>query len=104
MRSTFQTTRERFRDAVAPGLPTKTFPEAVIAIVVFLLVCNICLAEPILLTDKSTTVTYPHNTVVEAPVAFAYIAEDILLVKDMDGRFYVPGKNFHNLPYLRVGC
>jgi len=74
-----------------------------ITIAVFLFTCNIATANSIILTDRSTTVTYPHTREIEAPVAFAHIAEDILLVKDMKGHFYIPGKNFHNIPPLRIG-
>lgn len=76
---------------------------AFITIIVLIFTCNIATANSILLTDRSSTVTYSLDQTIDAPVAFAYSAEDILLVKDMDGRFWVPGRPFYNLPPLRPG-
>ncbi len=74
-----------------------------ITLVILSFVCNLILANPIYLEDKSSTITYTHDQVLEAPVAFANSTEDILLVKDMEGHFYVPGKDYHNLPPLKTG-
>ncbi|MBT3231914.1 MAG: T9SS type A sorting domain-containing protein [Calditrichaeota bacterium] len=75
----------------------------VVAIVLFSLVCNATLANSILPTDRSSTVTYSLDRAIEAPVAFAHSAEDILLVKDMDGNFFAPKKHFNNLSPLHPG-
>jgi len=60
--------------------------------------------HPILLSEGWSMVAYFPEREVEAPVAFANIAELLLFAKDGDGHFYAPEHNFNNIPPIHRGA
>ncbi|MFH0764897.1 MAG: hypothetical protein V2A61_00605, partial [Calditrichota bacterium] len=46
---------------------------------------------------------YFPETEVEAPVAFSNIEEVLLMAKDGSGNFYIPERDFNNMPPLSRG-
>ncbi len=58
---------------------------------------------PIPLRDGWSYVAYFPERNLSAPVAFANIAEDLLIAKDGAGRFYIPARGFTNMGNLSRG-
>ncbi|MFH0765603.1 MAG: hypothetical protein V2A61_04195 [Calditrichota bacterium] len=58
---------------------------------------------PIPLRQNWNLIAYFPATEVEAPVAFSNIEEVLLMAKDGSGNFYIPERDFNNMPPLRRG-
>jgi len=58
---------------------------------------------PIPLEEGWSIVSYLPEAPALAPIAFANIEDDLLMVKDQYGRFYMPEYDFSNMPVLRRG-
>ncbi len=59
---------------------------------------------PINLNQGWRIVAYYPDYNLSPQVAFSNILNDISIVKDIDGNFYVPRLNFNNMPNLNPGC
>ena len=59
---------------------------------------------PINLHENWNIIAYFPEEEIEAPDAFANIAEQLLMAKDGDGHFYAPEHNFNNIPPLHRGA
>lgn len=59
---------------------------------------------PIPLRCGWNIVAYFPRSWVEAPDAFRNIADDLIMVKDGDGHFYIPARGFNNIPPLHRGA
>ncbi len=64
---------------------------------------NVPFDEPIPLRYGWNIAAYFPDSDVEAPDAFRNIVNNIIMVKDGDGHFYIPERNFNNLPPLIRG-
>ena len=60
--------------------------------------------SPISLPEGWSMAAYFPEEEVEAPDAFASIADQLLFAKDGEGHFYAPEQNFNNIPPLHRGA